>query len=390
MDSTIASPTVPAPQRYVYPDATASAASGPVLSSPNRLKLAVFCANTERGTTGTFAPEALKLTWPNSLAIAKAVDASGMEAIIPLARWRKPKTTTPDVDRLFETFTWAAAVAAVTKKVQVFATFHMPLVHPVMAAKMVATVDHISNGRFALNVVAGWNTHDFAMLGSELREHEDRYAAAGEWMEFIQRIWSEHEPFDFKGTYYSGKGVISQPKPIQAPRPLIMSAGSSATGQKFARLWADINFAAIEKIEDIPKVVGEAKQAAREIGREVQVYGAVWVVCRDTEQEAQDYVHRVIDEQGDYGTASAVVAEMTKTSQSLAHFEARKLAQRSMAGFYALPLVGTPEQIVAKMKLIADGGIDGLAISWVDYEHGIAQYTEKLLPLMIKAGLRVC
>ena len=81
---------------------------------------------------------------------------------------------------------------------------------------------------------------------------------------------------------------------------------------------------------------------------------------------------------------------MTKTSQSLAHFEARKLAQRSMAGFYALPLVGTPEQIVAKMKLIADGGIDGLAISWVDYEHGIAQYTEKLLPLMIKAGLRVC
>lgn len=391
--TTIEQADEPSPEKikntYPYPDASVDPKSGPLLSSPNRLKLAVFCANTERGTTVTFAPEALKLTWPNSLAIAMAADEAGFEAIIPLARWRKPRTTTPDVDRLFETFTWAAAVAAVTKNLQVFATFHMPLIHPVMAAKSVATIDHISGGRFALNVVAGWNSHDFAMLGHEQREHEDRYAVAGEWMEYIERIWTEQEPFDFDGKFYQGKGVLSQPKPLQSPRPVVMSAGSSPTGQKFARRWADINFAAIEKLEDAPAIVAQAKKAALEIGREVKVYTSAWIVCRDTEQEALDYVKYVIEEQGDYVSAGAVINEMTKNSLSIEAFSRQKIAERSMAGFFALPLVGTAEQIVEKMKVIADAGIDGLAISWVDYEAGIRQYTEKLLPLMVEAGLRV-
>ena len=384
-----ASPSAGRTDRTTYPDGTADPKSGPLMGSPNRLKLAVFCPNTERGTTGTFAPEALKLTWPNSLAIARAVDDSGIEGIIPLARWRKPKTTTPDVDRIFETFTWAAAIAAVTKNVQVFGTFHMPLIHPVLAAKSVATIDHISNGRFALNAVAGWNSHDFAMLGVEQKEHEDRYAVAAEWMELIERVWTEHEPFDFNGKYYQGTGIISQPKPLQWPRPVIMSAGSSPTGQKFARRWADINFAAIEKMEDAPSVVGQIKQAARDIGREVMVYTSAWIVCRDTEQEALDYVHSVIEVQGDYGIAMGAVAEMEKNSLSIESFEKRKNAQRSMAGFFALPLVGTAAQVVEKMKFMADAGIDGLAISWVDYDAGVAQYRKTLLPLMIEAGLRV-
>lgn len=375
--------------RGIYPDGSIDPKKGPLLGSPNRLKLAVFCANTERGTTGTFAEEALKLTWPNSLAIARAVDQSGIEGIIPLARWRKPKTTTPDVDRIFETFTWAAAVAAVTTRVQVFGTFHMPFIHPVLAAKSIATIDHISNGRFALNAVAGWNSHDFAMLGAVQREHDDRYAVAAEWMEFIERIWTEHDPFDFNGTYYQGTGIVSQPKPLQFPRPIIMSAGSSPTGQTFARRWADINFAAIEKFEDAPAIVGQIKQAARAIGREVMVYTPTWIVCRDTEQEALDYVHSVIEVQGDYGLAAGAVAEMEKNSLSIESFEKRKLAQRSMAGFFALPLVGTAHQIVEKMGFLADAGIDGLAISWVDYEAGIQQYRETVLPLMVRRGLRV-
>jgi alkanesulfonate monooxygenase SsuD/methylene tetrahydromethanopterin reductase-like flavin-dependent oxidoreductase (luciferase family) len=380
---------MPITDRLTYPDQTFDPRRGPLLGSPNRLKLAVFCANTERGTTVTHAPEALKLTWPNSLSIARAVDESGIEAIIPLARWRKPKTTTPDVDRIYETFTWAAAVAAVTRNVQVFATFHLPFFHPVLAAKMVATADHISGGRFALNVVAGWNSHDFAMLGSEQREHDDRYAVAAEWMEYIEKIWREHEPFDFQGQFYQGKGVLSQPKPIQKGRPVVMSAGSSPAGQKFARRWADINFAAIEKLEDARRIVSDAKQSAREIGREVGVYTSAWIVCRETEREAQDYVKRVIDEMGDYDQANAVVAEMTKNSLSIDAFSRKTIAQRSMAGFYALPLVGTAEQIVSRLEEISDTGIDGLAISWVDYEQGLAQYKDKLLPLMIQAGLRV-
>lgn len=374
---------------YPYPDRSRTAAQGPLFASANRLKLAVFCPNTERGTTTSFAPETLKLTWDNSLAIVRAVDESGIEAVIPLARWRKPKFTTPDVDRIFETFTWAAAVAAATRNVQIFSTVHIALNHPIIAGKAAATIDHISNGRYALNVVAGWNSHDFAMLGLEQRQHEDRYAVAAEWMQLIQRIWTEDKPFDFNGTYYQGRGIVSQPKPLQAPRPPIMSAGSSPAGLNFARQWADINFAVVEHIEDTPRIVADTRNAAHTYGRDVGVYTSAWIVCRDTEQEALDYVDYVIRQQGDYDQGNSVVAEMVKNSLSTNVFSRTRIEERSMAGFFALPLVGTAEQIVEKLKFVADAGIDGLAISWPDYAAGIRQYREKLLPLMIRAGLRV-
>ena len=67
--------------------------------------------------------------------------------------------------RNFETFTWAAGLAASTDEIGVFATFHVPTVHPVRAAKEVVTIDHISGGRFGLNIVAGWNEREIAMFG---------------------------------------------------------------------------------------------------------------------------------------------------------------------------------------------------------------------------------
>ncbi len=373
----------------IYPDRSKAPMQGPLFGSPNKLKLAVFCPNTQRGTTTSFAEETLKLNWQNSLSIVQAVDASGIEAIIPLARWRKPKFTSPEVDRIYETFTWAAAVAALTQNVQVFATLHMALTHPVMAAKAITTIDHISGGRFALNVVAGWNSHDFAMLGMVQKEHEDRYAVAAEWMELIEKIWTENAPFDFNGTYYQGRNIVSEPKPIQSPRPVIMSAGSSPAGMKFARKWADINFAAIEHIEDTPKIVADTRAAAQEIGREVGVYTSAWIVCRDTEKEAQEYVDYVIRQKGDYDQGNSVVAEMIKNSHSTDVFSRKTIQERSMSGFFALPMVGTAEQIIERMKFVSNAGIDGLAISWPDYEFGVKQYSEKLLPMMIEAGLRV-
>jgi alkanesulfonate monooxygenase SsuD/methylene tetrahydromethanopterin reductase-like flavin-dependent oxidoreductase (luciferase family) len=241
-----------------------------------------------------------------------------------------------------------------------------------------------------MNVVAGWNTYDFEMFGYKQREHDDRYAVGAEWMQFIERIWSDDQPFDFNGSFYQAKGVVSDPKPVQYPRPAIMSAGSSPAGQAFAQRWADINFAAIKDIKEAPKVIAAAKQAARDAGEDIQIYAGAWIICRDTEQEALDYYDYVIRQHGDKVAGEASVAEMLKSSaRSIDVFARQTMTERSMGGFFALQLVGTPEQVVGKMKELSDAGVDGLAISWVDYQAGIAQYQEKLLPLMIQAGLRV-
>jgi alkanesulfonate monooxygenase SsuD/methylene tetrahydromethanopterin reductase-like flavin-dependent oxidoreductase (luciferase family) len=291
---------------------------------------------------------------------------------------------------VFETFTWAAGIAAVTKRIQVFSTVHMPLIHPVMAAKAAATIDHISGGRYGLNVVAGWNTADFGMFGYEQREHDDRYVVAAEWMELVERIWAAKEPFDFDGKFYRGKAIVSEPKPVQRPGPAIMSAGFSPAGQKFARRWADLNFCALQSVEEAGPIVAKAKQAARaENGRDIQIFAGGWIVCRDTEKEARDYVEHVIHEQGDRFTAEGELGELMPNSHSIHGLAKQGLLERLMSGFFGLPLIGTPEQIVDTLTQIAATGLDGLAISWVDYHLGVEQYRDKLLPLMIQAGLRV-
>ncbi|HEX7759372.1 MAG TPA: LLM class flavin-dependent oxidoreductase [Caulobacteraceae bacterium] len=373
-----------------YLDASRDVAKGPLLGSPNKLKLAVFCANVQRGTTGSTVDETLRVTWDDVSRIARAVDASGIEAIIPLAQWKLVVHTAPETERVLETFTWASAIAAITERVQILATCHIPLYHPVMAAKAVATVDHVSGGRFGLNVVAGWNSHDFAMFGYDQHEHDDRYRAAGEWMRFIERIWTDHKPFDFEGDYYKSRGVVSEPKPIQSPRPVIMSAGFSPAGQKFAQRWADLNFVSVQDVEQAALAVAAARKAAREDhDRDIMMCCGGWIVCRDSEKEAREYVDYVIRERGDRITAEGQLGEMIPNSHSIRGLARDGLLERLMSGFFGLPFIGTPDQIVDQMQRVSRAGIDGLAISWVDYDQGLAQYRDQLLPRMIQAGLRV-
>jgi len=373
-----------------YLDHTLDVGRGALLGSPNRLKLAVFCANVQRGTTHSNAEGTLKITWDDVSRVARAVDASGIEALIPLAQWKKIDFDGAEKDRVLEPFTWAAAVAAITARVQVFSTCHVPLYHPVTTAKLAATIDLISGGRFGLNVVAGWNSHDFAMFAHEQKQHDDRYQVAAEWMQYLERIWTCDEPFDFQGAHYQGKGIVSVPKPVQTPRPVIMSAGFSPAGAAFAQRWADLNFIAVQDVTQISKVASAARQAARErFGRNILVCCGGWIICRDSEREAREYFDYVIHQQGDRRSAEATLAEMMPNSHSIRGLERDGLVERLMAGFFGLPLIGTPQQIVERMQQAADAGIDGLALSWVDYHEGLRQYVDRIRPLMIAAGLRV-
>src|SRR5581483_11068877 len=101
----------------------------------------------------------------------------------------------PERDEL-ESITWACGLLAATQRINVFATVHVPLNHPVVAAKQMVTADHIGRGRFGVNVVCGWNEDEFAMFGVTKKEHEDRYAQGAEWWTIIQRIWAGEGPFD--------------------------------------------------------------------------------------------------------------------------------------------------------------------------------------------------
>ncbi|MDX6742404.1 LLM class flavin-dependent oxidoreductase [Actinocorallia sp. A-T 12471] len=369
--------------------ATADRYAGPLLGSANRLRLAVFAPNMAGGANLTRAPEAPKATWTESVEIARAAERAGFEAIIPVGRWRgMADPGRRAAHRSFESLTWAAGIAAVTSRIQVFATFHVPVTHPVSAAKQIATVDHIAGGRFAVNVVAGWNGDELRMFGLDGAGHDDRYAVADEWMAFLKRIWAAEEEFDFDGTYFKARGVLSEPKPVQRGRPVVMNAGYGPAGRAFAACHADLTFALPPDAEAAAKIVPELKaDAARLHGRDLKVFAAAHVVCADTEDEARRAYARMVGESADRQAAERAL-RLLLPNPPFAGPEAEALAASAVAGFFALPLVGTPETIAEQMADLAEAGLDGLALSWLDYREGIARYARDLRPRLIARGLR--
>jgi alkanesulfonate monooxygenase SsuD/methylene tetrahydromethanopterin reductase-like flavin-dependent oxidoreductase (luciferase family) len=127
------------------------------LKGPNRLKLGVFSTNADGGLAITDVPERWTAKWQDNLTAAQIADRAGLEFLLPIARWRGFGGRNRVREWSFETFTWAAALAASTEKIGLFMTLHVPLVHPLYAAKSLATVDHVSGGRAGLNIVCGSN-----------------------------------------------------------------------------------------------------------------------------------------------------------------------------------------------------------------------------------------
>ena len=361
------------------------------LFAGNRMKLGVMAFNCSHGSTITTVPEAWSLDWDSTLEIAREIDRSGMEAILPVGRWRGYGGPSDFNSATYESFTWASALGASTSYVTVLATCHVPLVHPLMVAKMSSTIDHVTKGRFALNIVCGWFKNEFDMFGAVMRPHDDRYKFATEWLEFLKRAWTQSDEFDFKSENFDAKDVWSQPKPIQIPHPPVMNAGGSAAAQNFTTRNCDMNFVHLKdraNLETGREEIAQLKERARLHGNQTRIWVHVYVVCRETEKEAKDYLHHYVHEKGDWEAASNLLRIFGLESASYDPKTLQDHKAHFIAGHGGYPLVGTPELIADKLGKLADIGVDGCLISWVDYKNELRQWNTEVLPLLVQSGLR--
>jgi alkanesulfonate monooxygenase SsuD/methylene tetrahydromethanopterin reductase-like flavin-dependent oxidoreductase (luciferase family) len=112
------------------------------------------------------------------------------------------------------------------------------------------------------------------------------------------------------------------------------------------------------------------------------------VVCRPTEKEAKDYLQRYVYEQGDWEAAGNLLRIFGMQTETLDVKTLEGHKAHFIAGHGGYPLVGTAEQIVEELDKLADIGVDGCLISWVDYLNELRQWNADVLPLMVEAGLR--
>jgi alkanesulfonate monooxygenase SsuD/methylene tetrahydromethanopterin reductase-like flavin-dependent oxidoreductase (luciferase family) len=357
------------------------------LKGPNPFKLGVFSANADGGLAITDVPERWRATWDDNLTAVGIADRAGLEFFLPIARWKGFGGKNRVREWSFETFTWAAGLAASTRGIAIFMTVHVPLLHPLYAAKALATVDHISGGRAGLNIVCGWNPREFAMFGVELGERG--YERAAEWLEVVERAYVSEAPFDYNGEFYRLKGAVSRPASLQVPRPVTMNAAFGGPGRDFAARYCDYLFSTFTELDEGRRHVADISGRAREYGREVGVYTVCHVVCRETQAEAEAYYERYAEELADHEAVDAHMAGKKEFSNSHDAAVYARYRRRFAGGAGSYPLIGTPERIVDDLLAVAGQGYAGAALSFVNYVYELPFFCDRVLPLMRQAGLRV-
>jgi FMNH2-dependent dimethyl sulfone monooxygenase len=357
----------------------------------NAFKVGLFGANCSSGRAVTLLPERWLASWRDNLALAQMADAAGIDFLLPIGRWKGYGGDTDYQGATFETITWATGLLASTERITVFGTVHAPLFPPIIAAKQIVTADHVGEGRFGLNIVCGWNEGEFDMFGVKPGDHERRYAQGQEWIDALQRIWTEND-FDFDGDFFHLHGVRAKPKPWNETRPVMMNAGSSPEGKAFAIRNCDAFFTSARrsnhveaKFEETAHDVGEAKAQARAQGHEIGVYTVGVITLRPTQREAEEYA-RHVDENTDWNAVDAIM-ELKGLNDRPPELRA-KIRAGYARGMGGLPIIGDPDTVAGYLADLSAAGLNGVGVSFINYLDELPYFRDEVLPRLERLGLR--
>jgi FMNH2-dependent dimethyl sulfone monooxygenase len=359
-------------------------AVGGLRDSTNVLKLGLFSTNVSGGMNLSAVSRQHGFSWDHVNSIARRADELNFEFLVPVARWLGYKGEVDAHGATFETFTWASGIAATTKQITIAATAHLPILHPVLAAKLAATADQISHGRLALNAVMGWYEPEMAMFDIRLRAHDARYQHGAEWIGVVEKLWSENDPFDFAGDWIKVENAYSKPAPVR--KPLLLNAGTSEEGIDFCARLCDYNLGMVADYGRLKGLSDTIKNHARtKYQREIGTLNVCFVICRDTRKEAEETYDRIV-EAGDWEAAKNLLHYVGINSESFP--DLHNLQELMIATGGGLPLIGTPEEVAEGLAKVSAAGVDGVALGFLDYLEEIDQFDSQVVPLLREAGLR--
>ena len=249
----------------------------------------------------------------------------------------------------------AAALAAVTEKLEIMVAVRPTFHNPALLAKQAANIDHISNGRLTLNVVSSWWADEATKYGIAFDQHDDRYARTSEWLDVMDGCWKQQH-FSYDGKYYTVADNILSPKPVSKPRPKLYAGGESETAKNLIAAKCDAYLMHGDPPENIARKIADMRERREKLGLPPMTFGfAAYCIVRDSEAEAQREVARITDVQQSargYANYQQWIAG-SKLDQKVS-LEDYSVSNRGLrAG-----LVGTPEQVKAKLEEFSSVGVD--------------------------------
>jgi FMNH2-dependent dimethyl sulfone monooxygenase len=191
----------------------------------------------------------------------------------------------------------SAALAAVTKKLELMIAVRPTFHNPALLAKTAANIDHISNGRLSLNVVSSWWKDEAEKYGVQFEQHDDRYARTEEWLNVLDNVWKKDD-YSFQGKYYSVKENVLQPKPVTRPRPFLYAGGESEKAKDLISSTCDGYVMHGDNPEMIAKRVNDLRERRDKKGLPPMKFGvAAYSIIRNSDAEVKKELTRITNVQ---------------------------------------------------------------------------------------------
>jgi len=257
--------------------------------------------------------------------------------------------------------------------------------HPAVVAKMAATLDQISDGRFGLNLVGGSNPSDQGQMGlwRELG-HAERYDLVEEWMTVARALWTQ-DRVDFDGRFYTLADCMSEPKPKVMPH--VICAATSDRGFRFTIEHTDGVLLSGQNHDEAINVARRAKELSAELGRTTRTYGLFVFVPGPTDADAQarvDLFNSGVDVEALHTQAGEYSKDVKENTTAARMIEWAKTAKAVGEG----AIIGSPATIADQLAhIVTEGDLDGVVIIVPDFIDDLRTMGEQVLPLLAERGV---
>jgi len=268
----------------------------------------------------------------------------------------------------------AAALAAVTERLELMVAVRPNFHHPALFAKQAANIDRISGGRLALNVVSSWWAEEARSYGLEFDRHDDRYARTCEWLDVVEGLWRQSR-FSFEGGHYRLQDAICEPKPLR--KPTVYAGGESEAAKSMIALKCDAYVMHGDSVEVVAAKIAEMAARRERAGRPSMQFGmAAYAIVRDTEAAAQAEVARItrLDPDAPGFANFGQWLSGTQLEREL------KIQEYSVSNRGLRPaLIGTPDDIREKIAAYEAAGLDLLLLQMSPQREEMERFADQVI-----------
>ncbi|MEN3150775.1 LLM class flavin-dependent oxidoreductase [Neorhizobium sp. IRAMC:178] len=340
------------------------------------LELGVFMpVGTNGFLMSTTAPR-YQPTFALERTIATLAEEAGFDFLFSMGKWMGFGGRSGFWEQTIEPVVMSAALASVTNRIKLFATINPLLFHPVVAAKMIATIDEISGGRFGVNIVTGNTLEELEQMGVVPEGYETfRYEYADEWLTVVKQLWTQQR-LTHDGRFFQLTNCVCDPKPIQKPYPPIISAGLSDEGLRFGAKHSNYQFVGAR-----PEKVDHVKAFAAEEGRDLKVSANMLIVAGSSDQAAHDRFERLLDGR-DNEAFDNLIASFERDNRGSSEGRTSFLRNPRMIGFgTGAPIIGSYDTIAEQLAHVAtDAKFDAIQLTFIDFIDDLKDFGRQIYP----------